>query len=415
MKKISVIMLALLIWPAVVFGANGDPLLVPGSSEITTLGTITSGTWGSSATTVGVPSGGTGATTLTDHGVLVGSGTGAITPLAVGTNGQILIGSTGADPVFATLGAGEAITYTTGAGTLTIACEAASDTNKGVVELANNTEVGTGTDTTRAVTPASLEGGFNGSTNITTLGIITAGTWNGTVIGVSYGGTGVNTLTDGGVLLGNGTGDVQAMAVLADGEIILGDGTTDPTTLAAFTASTHLLKHEVGGLELNVSAWSNQIPLINSGATSGLAFKDEDDMASDSATALASQQSIKAYVDSQVSSATDPNWGTAAAKVVSATNPDEVTTGGDIYMTVEPAGGATADDIVAQLDGNVVGDVVLLRGVSSLSGTITFDKNSNLNLQADFLMNDQYDTLTLLCVAEGTPDVFIELARASNG
>ena len=46
---------------------------------------------------------------------------------------------------------------------------------------------------------------------------------------------------------------------------------------------------------------------------------------------------------------------------------------------------------------------------------ITFDKNSNLNLQADFLMNDQYDTLTLLCVAEGTPDVFIELTRASNG
>jgi len=30
--------------------------------------------------------GGTGAATLTDHGVLIGSGTGAITPLAVGTS-----------------------------------------------------------------------------------------------------------------------------------------------------------------------------------------------------------------------------------------------------------------------------------------------------------------------------------------
>jgi hypothetical protein len=35
-------------------------------------------------------------------------------------------------------------------------------------------------------------------------------------------------------------------------------------------------------------------------AISGTAFKDEDDMASDSATAVASQQSIKAYVDAQL-------------------------------------------------------------------------------------------------------------------
>ncbi len=40
-------------------------------------------------------------------------------------------------------------------------------------------------------------------------------------------------------------------------------------------------------------------PVLNT-AISGTAFKDEDNMASDSATAVASQQSIKAYVDSQV-------------------------------------------------------------------------------------------------------------------
>jgi len=44
-------------------------------------------------------------------------------------------------------------------------------------------------------------------------------------------------------------------------------------------------------------------PTLN-GTISGTGFKDEDDMASDSATALASQQSIKAYVDAQVASAT---------------------------------------------------------------------------------------------------------------
>ncbi len=44
-------------------------------------------------------------------------------------------------------------------------------------------------------------------------------------------------------------------------------------------------------------------PVLNT-AISGTAFKDEDDMSSDSATAVASQQSIKAYVDSQVTAKT---------------------------------------------------------------------------------------------------------------
>src|SRR3990167_3285337 len=67
-----------------------------------------------------VVNGGTGASTLTDGGVLVGSGTGAITALTAGTNGQLLIGSTGADPVFATLNCADNLTCTTGAGTLEI-------------------------------------------------------------------------------------------------------------------------------------------------------------------------------------------------------------------------------------------------------------------------------------------------------
>jgi hypothetical protein len=68
-----------------------------------------------------VDKGGTGATTLTDHGVLVGSGTSAVTALAVGTNGQVLLGSSAADPVFASLtSTGGTIEFTTGAGTLNV-------------------------------------------------------------------------------------------------------------------------------------------------------------------------------------------------------------------------------------------------------------------------------------------------------
>lgn len=68
-----------------------------------------------------VAQGGTGLATLTAHAVQVGSGTSNITQLGVGTNGQCLLGSTGADPVFASLtSSGGTITYTTGAGTLNL-------------------------------------------------------------------------------------------------------------------------------------------------------------------------------------------------------------------------------------------------------------------------------------------------------
>jgi len=70
-------------------------------------------------TDLAVTEGGTGASTLTDHGVLVGSGTAAVTALAVGTNGQVLVGSTGADPVFATVASADnSIEVTGGAGTI---------------------------------------------------------------------------------------------------------------------------------------------------------------------------------------------------------------------------------------------------------------------------------------------------------
>lgn len=63
-----------------------------------------------------VSSGGTGATTLTNHGVLLGQGTGAIVAVAVGATGTVLRGQTGADPVF-----GAVVLTTDVTGTLPVA------------------------------------------------------------------------------------------------------------------------------------------------------------------------------------------------------------------------------------------------------------------------------------------------------
>lgn len=49
-----------------------------------------------------VANGGTGDNTLAIHGVLIGNAAGVVTVSAVGTNGQLLTGNTGADPTWQT-------------------------------------------------------------------------------------------------------------------------------------------------------------------------------------------------------------------------------------------------------------------------------------------------------------------------
>jgi len=74
-----------------------------------------------------------------------------------------------------------------------------------------------------------------GATSITTLGTIATGVWQGTDVGVEYGGTGVSSLNDGFILLGAGTGAIATLDLTTKGSIIVGDGTTAPIALAVGT------------------------------------------------------------------------------------------------------------------------------------------------------------------------------------
>ena len=330
---------------------NGTSFDGTGNITITAAGSTLSDT-------VTVAKGGTGATSLTDGGVLLGSGTDAITATAVLGNGELLIGDNSTDPAVATLTEGSNVTITNGAGTITIA--AANDNTQLSTEqvqdivggmVTGNTETGisvtyedgdgtldfvvgtlnqdtTGTaaiattitlaatNTTDAthypvfvdaatgnehprtdtgltynpnsglLTAAAFSGpltgnvtgnasgssgsctgnaatatalatarningvSFDGTGNIT---VTAAGSTLSDTVTVAKGGTGATSLTDGGILLGSGTGAITALAVLGDGVIVVGDNSTDPTTITAFTASDGVLKHEVGGLELDIS------------------------------------------------------------------------------------------------------------------------------------------------------------------
>jgi hypothetical protein len=82
--------------------ANADSIDIAstyvGQSSITTLGTVTTGTW--DATTVAVTAGGTGVESFTDNGIVYGNGTSALDVTAAGTQYQVLQAGSGGVPEF---------------------------------------------------------------------------------------------------------------------------------------------------------------------------------------------------------------------------------------------------------------------------------------------------------------------------
>ena len=164
-------------------------------------------------TALPVGSGGTGATSLTDGGILLGSGTGAITATGVLTNGQLLIGDGTGDPSIATITAGSGINVTNGAGSITITSTAAGGTVTNVA-------------TAGSVNGLTLTGGA-----ITTTGTITLG---GTLANVAN--SALTNSTISGKALGTNLDDLTIGAGLASSAAY--NGATART--AAVGAGTHI-------------------------------------------------------------------------------------------------------------------------------------------------------------------------------
>ncbi len=146
-----------------------------------------------------VPNGGTGVNSLTDGSVLLGSGTGAITALGQATNGQLVIGSTGNDPVLSTLTEGTGVTITNTSGGIEISATGLGGT---VTEV---DATGTVNGITLTTSPAA---GITDAGTVT-LGGALANVTNGQL---SSGGT----MEVGGVTLTLGIGDATPAFDLTD-------------------------------------------------------------------------------------------------------------------------------------------------------------------------------------------------------
>ena len=123
----------------------------------------------------------------------------------------------------------------------------------------------------------------------------------------------------------------------ANGTILLTD-TTDTSTAKTFTTPT-------------ITS-----PTLNTGV-SGTAVLDEDNMASDSATKLATQQSIKAYIDNQIDTDMDVVFAADSSS-------------GQITLDSETMTIAGGDNITTAASGNTV-TITLATNVVTTTGTQT--------------------------------------------
>jgi hypothetical protein len=214
----------------------------------------------------------------TNHAVLIGQAGSAIHSVLLGA-GQVLVGTTASDPSAATIGSGQNITVTSSSGAISIGFSG----NLPVTNLNSGTSAGSTTfwrgDGTWAV-PAgtgvtSVSGTLNritstggttpvidiaatyvGQTSITTLGTIGTGTWQGTVISPTYGGTGVN----------NGSSTLTLGGNLTTSGAFASTFTMTNTTSVTFPTSGTLAT--VGGTVSTLTGTANQV-LVN--GTSGSA------------------------------------------------------------------------------------------------------------------------------------------------
>ena len=245
--------------------------------------------------TLAVASGGTGANTLTDGGILLGSGTGIITATSQPATGELLIGVAGSDPVLANLtaGTGVAIDDTTTPGAIEISATGTG----GTVTSVGLTE--TGSALTITGSPVTGAGTINiagaGTSSQVVLGDLSLGTLtSGTVTNVSTtlsgisitnptttpaisgtldvasGGTGANTLTDGGILIGDGTGAITATTQPINGQLLIGSTGSDPV-LSTLTAGTGVsISNTAGAIEISATGSGGTVTSV--GLTGGSAL-----------------------------------------------------------------------------------------------------------------------------------------------
>jgi hypothetical protein len=173
--------------------------------------------------------------------------------------------------------------------------------------------------------------------------------------GVVTGATSITSTAFVGDLTGDVTGNADTATILATSRTIAGqsfNGSANITIASTDLSNTSDIVLLTGAQTLASKTLTS--PVINTGI-SGSAFLDEDNMASNSATQVASQQSIKAYVDAQVTAQDLDFQGDSGGALAIDLDSETLTiAGGTGITTVGSGNGVTAsiDSTVTTLTGS---------------------------------------------------------------
>lgn len=263
---------------------NGAIIVGDGTTDPVALSAFSS-----SIGTLNVTYGGTGLASITAHKLIVGNETDAVTQLGIGTDGQLLVGSSSADPVFATLTADDGLETTTGAGTLEIDLDLKA--NGGTVIESDELAIDLGA--------ISITG----------------------TLAVTDGGTGAVALTNNCVLVGSGTDAVTAIGAGTNNQVLVATTGSDPAFAALTDAEIPAI------LTLSGSTIDNS---VIGGSVSA-----------DATIATGTVQDLVVETTASFTGATIDNLGTVTTADINAGNLDNVAIGASV------SNDATINDLIA--------------------------------------------------------------------
>lgn len=185
----------------------------------------------------------------TNHAIQVGNGTGSLTSLSVATNGQIPIGSTGANPVIAAISSGNNITVTNGAGTISVAV---TGTTNHAVQVGNAsgslTSIAVGSTGQVLAGNTGADPSFQALSGLAVTSI--AGTTNQIVASASVGAVTLSFPATGGLSIGSFQASTPPTGgILMPGNIVIGQTSTSTDTTVFVNNSTAVNKYgfQAGG------------------------------------------------------------------------------------------------------------------------------------------------------------------------
>jgi len=244
--------------------------------------------------------------------------------------------------------------------------------------------------------------------NIAGVGTITSGTWQGTDVGVAHGGTGVSTLTDGGVLLGSGAGAITAMAVLADSEMIVGDGSTDPVAESGATLRTSIGvgtgdSPQFAGATLASSSADEPILHItntHTGATSGKLRFNKDSGSGDDNDVMG----IIEFYGTDAGEATHERLAYIDSYIIDSAAGSEAA-GLRFYVAENDANLTAGLQIQGQADDDAEVDVIIAAGAAStttIAGTLTMGSTATLTNAGLVAVANQANITGVGTISSGT-------------